>query len=418
MGAPSGGSYPQDVYYSLKNSTQKVDSNRNWHLAFEMTGFAQGTSVSVLANFAQTGIKVWSLNMEASTSFATLSAADTVGKTHEDRALYNGPRSWYYGALNRTAAAGNFFDYGWGQYDPVSHDVIGDSLFLLKVGTATYKIWIQNYKAGSAPNYDSLRYTFRIASWDNNIDRTVTVRRSPDYMTRNFAYYNILTDTWRDREPATATWDLAFTRYGDTAYAGNVPAVYPVMGVLSNKGCEVAKVQGLTPDTNAFASQTYSTRTDMIGDDWKYTVGNPPINFALDTVSYFIKSKSTMEYYLLQFTRFDGQSTGKAVFRKKYLGVVTPTSVGTTQAAATPAFTLAPNPANSSAQLMLDATEAASGTIVVADLSGRLVQRYPAQFAQGMNGFAISTATLPTGTYVVTAIGGTWKTSAKLVVQH
>ncbi len=418
MGVPAPGSYPQDVYYSFKNSTQKVDSNRNWHLAFEMTGYAQGTSVSVLANFAQTGIRVWSLNKQASTSFTTLSAADTVGKTSDDRALYNGPRSWYFGALNRTVAAGSLFDYGWGVYDQFSHNVEGDSLFLLKLGSATYKIWIQSYRAGFAPNYDSMRYTFRIASWDNSIDRTVTINRSPVYGTRNFAYYNILTDTWRDREPATSTWDVVFTRYGDTAYAGNIPAVYPVTGVLSNKGCEVAKVQGLTPDTNVVASRAYSIRTDMIGDDWKYTVGNPPINFALDTVSYFIKSKSSMEYYLLQFTRFDGQSTGKAVFRKKLLGVVTPTSVGATQAAATPFFTLAPNPASNNAQLMLDVAEAASGTIVVADFSGRSVQRFPAQFAKGMNGFQISTASLPAGTYVVTAFGGAWKASAKLVVQH
>ena len=38
--------------------------------------------------------------------------------------------------------------------------------------------------------------------------------------------------------------------------------------------------------------------------------------------------------------------------------------------------------------------------------------------AKGMNAFAISTAELPSGTYVVTAVGGAWKTAAKLVVQH
>ena len=418
MGGPTiQGGYPLDVFYSLKNGIQKTDSNRNWHLAFEMTPFP-ATDVAVLANFAQTGIKVWSLNRQASTSFTTLSASDTVGKTSDARALYNGPRSWGFGALNRTRAAGNPFDYGWGQYDMISHDLTGDSLFLIKLGNTAYKIWIQNYESGGQPlGLDSIGYTFRIATWDNSIDRTVTVRRGPSYVGRNFAYYNILTNTWRDREPATSTWDLVFTRYADTVYQGPTPVVFPVMGILSNKGCEVAKVQGLTPNETTFMAQAYDTRTDKIGDDFKYTVGSGQnTTFALDTVSYFVKSRSSMEYYLLQFTRFDGQATGKTVFRKKLLGVVT--SVGGTPAAATPFFTLAPNPANSNASLMLDATEAASGTIVVADLSGRLVQRYPAQFKKGMNAFAISTSSLPAGTYIVTAIGGAWKTSAKLVVQH
>ncbi len=418
MGAPAGGSYPMDVFYSMKNGVQKSDTNRSWHMAFEMTPFSQGTAVSILANYAQNGVKVYSLNKQASTSFTTLSAADTIGKTGEDRALYNGPRSWYYGALNRTAAAGNLFDYGWGMYDQFTNDLTGDSLFLLKVGNAAYKVWVQNYESGGAPlTPDSIGYTFRIASWDNAVDRTVVIRRGQGYTNRNFAYYNILTNTWRDREPATNSWDLVFTRYGDTAFAGALTAVYPVMGVLSNKGVQVAKVQGLSPDETTFAAQTYDLRTDKIGDDWKYTVGSGGgTSFALDSVSYFVKSKNTMEYYLLQFTRFDGLATGKSVFRKKLLGAVT--SVENTSATATPFFALAPNPATTTANLMLDATEAASGTIVIADLSGRLVQRYPAQFAKGMNAFAISTATLPAGTYVVTAMGGAWKACAKLMVQH
>src|SRR5215218_5184525 len=71
-----GPGYANDVFYSMKNGSQKVESNMNWHLAFQMTPPGPYGNVSILANHVQGGVNVYPLHMSATMNFATLSALD------------------------------------------------------------------------------------------------------------------------------------------------------------------------------------------------------------------------------------------------------------------------------------------------------------------------------------------------------
>lgn len=412
-GMAQGTSYPNDVFYSLRNGVQSTTPNNNWHLAFQMTPPGPYGNVSVLANHAQTGVQVYSLHKKASVSFASLSAADTAGLTGDARQLYNSDTSWNFGAFNRMAQSGNQFDYSWGMYDPSSHHVNGDSLYLIKADTSYYKVWIQQYKSTPA---DTVHWAFRIARLDGSEDTLVRIYRKNGFTNRLFAYYNVKTRTVIDREPARSNWDFVFTRYKELVSQGPVSMMYTVMGVLNNFDVTSADVRSSHPDTAQLQNYARTTKINGIGSDWK-AFSQATNTWNLDTVSYFIKTLNTNEYYQLQFTRFDGSGTGKIVFRKRLISA--PTAVGNITNNTITAFHMAPNPAVNAAQIMIDAKEAAANArLVVTDMSGRVVQQMPLGIRKGMNAYELNTGNFAAGTYVITIANGSWKMAEKLVVQH
>jgi len=66
-------------------------------------------------------------------------SVDTVGM-NSWKVLYNSPENWEDGAFNRNATGHP--DYGWGVYNTVTHNVTGDSIYVIKVGNELKKLWI------------------------------------------------------------------------------------------------------------------------------------------------------------------------------------------------------------------------------------------------------------------------------------
>ena len=407
-----GQGYAQDVYYSLQNGTVKTESNTNWHMAFQMTPQGQYGNAAVWANHVQGKVEVYSLHLQASTHFASLSSGDTVGKTHPSLALRNDKQSWNKGAFNQLNKSGSPFDYGWGFYDLNTHNLNGDSLFLIKINGAAYKVWIQEYI--STP-LAAINWKMRVARFDGAGDTTVTINRNPAFTNRLFAYYDVVNSEIRDREPGRYDWDLLFTRYTDSASMGSIFIAHsPVAGVFSNFGVSVAEVHDVNPDTANYQHYTFGTELNAIGYDWKHHIPQGNI-WVIDSTLFFVKTKNTNEYYKLQFLGVDGSATGKVVFRKKLIG---PTQIATMPRAAVAAFALAPNPAADAVQLMVDARQASSARVLITDISGRVVHQGAVQLQPGMNAFGFRTAQLPAGTYMVSLTDGNWKLSNKLVVAH
>lgn len=406
-----GPGYMNDVYYSFSNGTAKVEPNRNWDLAFQV--IPQGgpsSNVAIFANHVQDTVSVYSLHLQASTHFTSLSASDTIGRTGSQ--LYNSDTTWATGAFNRMNGS-NPFDFSWGVYDMTTHTVNGDSLYLIKLNQTPYKVWIQKYN--STPQ-DSIYYQFRIAQFDGTGDTTIRVYRKNGFTDRVFAYYNARTRTIVDREPARAAWDVNFTRYIEFISAGPGPLTpYAVMGALSNLNVTVADIRNVDPDTCTLAGKVFTTAINTIGSDWK-TFTPPGGPWVIDPqTTYFIKTAS--QYYQLQFTGFGGAGNGKVVFRKRFMGNV-PVGVGHINNTVS-AFLLAPNPAGNRTQVLIDAVEAASGAqLLISDISGRLVQRLPLDIRKGLNGFELNTGNFTAGTYLLTVTNGNWKLNSKLIVQH
>lgn len=406
-----GASYANDIFYSLKNGQQKSESNTNWHIAFQtLPPLGANSNVSIIANHVAGKVNVYSLHLSATAKFGALTNTDTIGKVM----LYNTDTSWNFGAFNRMNDAGNPFDYSWGAYNMTSHSVVGDSLYLITINNAAYQVWVQEYK--STPS-DSISYRVRIADFNGNNDKTIRVYRKNGYTDRNFAYYDVVNDAIRDREPSRTAWDMVFTRAIEFVAAGPGPLQpYPVTTVYSNFGVSVAEVNDLNPSTTGYDSKPYLNDIHVIGSDWKKAPMGPGSWTMRDSAHYFIKTNNTNEYYQLHFTNFYGSSNGRAVFEKRKLGDVTSVKNINTSVAA---YSIAPNPAVNETSIMIDAKEAAGNTaIFVTDITGKIVEKHIIKLNAGLNAFRINTSNYASGTYMVTIANGDWKATQKLAVQH
>jgi len=412
-GPPGPASYFLDVYYSMKNGQVHQDTNTKWHLAFDMTlPSGPNSYAGILANHVQGKVNVYSTH-KTSADFVSFSAADTTGLGAHP--LYNTDTNWHWGALNANRSLSNAFDYGWGVYDMTSHKVLGDSLYMIKVGGVAYKFLVTEY-VGSPVN--DVHYTFRIAELDNTGDKTVNIYRNQgiDFTKKNFAYYSITDDAKINHEADNTDWDIVFTRYIEPIAMGPGPKVpYPVAGVLSNIKVQVAEARKLNPDTVKHTNYTYTKFASEIGSDWKrFDMSTPPGTWVLDTVSYFVRSFNSQEYYQIKFTRFDGSSTGKYVFAKRMIAATAVKDVTSNIST----YALAPNPAVNQANFVLDAKEAGDAQLVVTSFTGQIVQRNVVSLNKGTNAFTINTSVLAPGTYIVMLTNGSWKIAEKLVVQH
>lgn len=409
-----GAGYANDIYYSLKNDEQRTEPNNNWHLAFQMTPQGPYGNVSVFANHVPGGLHIYPMHLKASTNFATFGYADTVGKTGMNKELFNSDTSWNFGAFNKMADPNNPFDYSWGQYMQATHEVVGDSLYLISYAGGDYKMWIQKYISVPA---DSVGWIFRIAKLDGTQDTTIRLYRVPNYSSRLFAYYNIATKTVIDREPGRYTWDLLFTRYKEYIPGAPGSPFYSVTGALTNFDVVVAKKisAGSPADTTGFATFTYSKKQNEVGSNWKTYAQAANQWYVSDSNYYFIKTKNTNEYWEVKFTYTDGSAGGKMAFSKRMLGTITGIK---NVASPIIGYHLAPNPATADVNILVDAKEPVKGaTVFVTDLTGKVVM----QSKIDLNGFAaykLNVAPLSSGTYVITVTNGSWKVADKLIVQH
>src|SRR5690606_21798716 len=113
---------------------------------------------------------------------------------------------------------------------------------------------------------DSIHWEFRIAKFDGTEDTTISVYRKPNYTDRLFAYYNINTKMFSDREPSRSAWDLLFTRYKEYVFGAPGVPYYSVMGVLSNFDVLVAEMQHVSEDdTVGYVGYSYTTRMNQVG---------------------------------------------------------------------------------------------------------------------------------------------------------
>lgn len=430
-----GAGYANDVFYDLGTGATHLAQGTDWHLAFQMTSFGEKDfNASIRASHAKKNLMIYSLNRRATSDFAGIGPADTVGKTDPSRRLYNNDSSWGEGAFSQNRNRVDAFNYGWGMYSGPSgdHSLTGDSVYLIQAyvidpvtralapGNA-WKLWIQKYV--STPK-DSIRYTFRIAKLNGSDDRTVSINRQTQggdmFTDRLFAYYNIDSNRILNREPSRQSWNMLFTQYYQLLQAG--PSVYAtaVTGVLENQGLEVADVRQVDVESAVYTAYARNTRIDEIGYDWKTYM---PATFSYkmaDSTSFFIKTKAAgvTSYYQLQFLRFDGgtpPATGKIVFRKRMIASL---GVSGVAAQAVSNWTIAPNPAQNEAQIMMDVKTATNAQLVITDMAGRVVKTTSLSLKQGMNAFSLSTGAWPAGMYAVQIAGGDWKMSTRLAVAH
>lgn len=126
--------YQQDVFYNLNTGAKAVALIKNWDLAFSTNALEVGIRINSV-----NGVNLWAVPGIDINGWATLDSAGYQSWAE----LHNTDSAIYYGAFNINAN-GSTFDFSWGVYDFNTHEVVGDSLFLIKVTDLQGNVYFKN----------------------------------------------------------------------------------------------------------------------------------------------------------------------------------------------------------------------------------------------------------------------------------
>jgi hypothetical protein len=374
----------------------------NWDLAFDMMS---NRTAAIWNNPLTT--KAWN-SRKSTASWATISYADTLNCLPPNE-VFNMDTAWTIGSFNRTGypVAANPFNYGWGTYSTVTHNVYGDSVFILKKGNAYKKVMVDSLD-GFAYNWK-----IKIADMDGANQQLVTINKLPNFSNRIFAYYNLSTNTVLNREPADTTWDITFNRYTSLQTQGGATQNYNVVGVLNGiKGIKAAQLNNVDILSAAPGGTTpFVPNISEIGSDWKTFTGTA---WALtDSLVYFVKDRAGC-VTKIWFTGFGGSATGKTNFKKQgcyFVGIKSISALVT-------AFAMQPNPAQNNTEILLETKTQSPATLSIINTLGQVMRTVPLQLNSGLNVFALNTQALPTGQYFINIKAKGINITEKLLVTH
>jgi hypothetical protein len=378
--------YSMDVYYSMQNGVVKSEARTNWDIAFS----TYKMSSSILIN-GGSGVELYTYPNGDTADWATV---DTAGISTWP-IMNNSEESWEEGAFGANALGHP--DYGWGIYNMVTHNLTGDSLFIIKTKDGSFmKLWIMGKESMAGI------YHFRFASIDGSSDTTINLDSSP-YSTKNFIYYDLGNKQILDREPASDTWDILFTKYMAAQPNGGF---YSVTGVLSNIGTKVSKHSNVDTSTIDWPATMLSDNISTIGWDWK-TFSMSTFSYVVaDSLVYFVENANG-DIYKMIFTGFDGSSTGNVYFTKQLLSLT-----AISQYTDNIEVTVFPNPATDFIRVSI-AADNVDANINIYNVAGKLVKTLSTN-SQLTN---ISVSELPKGLYFVNIQNDKTNLVNKIIVQ-
>lgn len=393
-----GAGYANQVWYSLADDEKGVQAKNNWDIAFRASG---GMSSDIMVNHSGGGT-IWAYPKANKSGWASV---DTTGLSLWIP-QYNMETAWN-GALGRYADAANPYDLGWGIYDMGSHNVNGDSIYIVKTQTGNFKkLTIDKLASGT--------YTFTYANLDGSGSTTSTLAKSA-YSTKNYGYFNLDTKTAIDREPAAEEWDLVFGQYSTGDYASMGIAGYTVTGVLVNDTLKIAKavVDPTTRATfNAYGPLTFSDNINGLGYNWKSTSG-----VIKDSNVYFVRTNNG-NIWKLNFTGWISGATGNGsvIFTKQLLTAV---SIKETMKSNT-TIGLSPNPAVNGQNINIVYNFDANVNSAIAqiyDMTGRVVMTQQLETSKGLHAQILNSGNLNSGIYIISVVADNQATQQRLIVQ-
>lgn len=399
-----GPNYTQQVYYKLSDGSAVNVANTDWDLAFTTIGFQDaGIHLNEAAGSQGAALELY---LAPTSDFDALIDPETLGAR-----LYNDEESWNFGAFNAVREAGNFADFGWGQYNPSSNQVVGNKVFVLKLRDGNYKKLEISSLIGTA-------YNFRHANLDGSEEVQLTLDKS-DFPNSGLAFFSLSSGSALSTVPSTSDWDLLFTRYVTSLDDGSGTGTildYLVTGTLSGQGVEVAKAEGIDPTTvdHTEYANDYLSALDVIGYDWKgFDLGTFSWIIPLDR-AYFVKTAEGRIWKLIFFD-FEGASTGTVVFEKTDLGLVS--AVDSPEGLLSD-FTVFPNPVVGEATIALSLAQAGQGRLSLRNAMGQEVWTEQASFPAGFQVRQLPDLGLAAGTYFLSLqLAGTQSTQPLIIAR-
>ena len=376
-----GAGYSVQSWYKFETDKETKAPINNWDLAFT----ARKLDAAIWVNHAAALYKA----VAPASAWATLTV-DTTALLATGQTQVNTDSSWFVGAMNRTGD--NVFDYGWGNYSVASHNVTGDSVYVIKAATdgKWRKMLIERLALDTS-------FFVRIADLNGANQTTFEVKKG-SYTGKNFGYYSFATNTQLDREPLAKDWDVTVWRHWGLTPDGNgVFQAYLLTGILQNNGTSVAKVTKRDTTSDSYAGQLFKPQINIIGADWKsFNLATNAWKVA-DSTTYFVKT-SNGKIYKTIFTGFGGTGTGNCIFTREFLGT---TSVKVTDNKIA-ALAVSPNPATDGQfNIVYDFGKTPqSADFQLINLAGQAVYRQKLQNTEGVQILQMPTLNLANGIYL------------------
>ena len=386
-----GPSYANDIYYSFEDGVVASPARNTWDIGFRTTVW----TASIITNGA------------FSVYLYTYPKADTAGWNSVDTSgiaswpvLYDDETDWEYGAFNRNGFGHP--DYGWGKYNPINHDVVGDSIYILKTLSGSYyKLWI--LRKNSIENTYYLRY----ADLDGGNQKEVTLDINP-YRSKNFVYYNLDNSELIDREPDSASWDVLFTKYMGLQPNGTY---YPVVGVLNNVKAYAQEFYPVSPDFIDWTITSLDSTKSPIGWEWKSFDMNTMTWSVADSTAFFVQTWDR-DIYKLVFTKFGGSSSGKVVF-ESYLQ--SPSSVINPMKEKF-SVVVYPNPVTDHFTVNFNQEVTGTAQISIFDITGKMIFQDEQAIESHAVNIRLSETALQNGLYVLKIMAGDEVFSSRFMI--
>lgn len=389
--------YAKQVFYQIQTGAKHASPMTQWHIAH--TTLQMDNSIRL--NHAA-GVFAFIYPNGDNSAYNSF---DTTGWMNWDMP-YNDMKDETLGALNQQKDPNNQWDFSWGVYDPTSHVVKGDSLYLIVVGSGANT---QLYKFMPIMQDKNGDFIFEFGPIDATSGQPDTIKQSQANQGM-FKYYNFNLDKQVSIETAGGDWHLNFSRYYDwvPAPGGGPLVMYPTNGVESKRGLKIAQVNGVefddivsnpqafidiaNSDTAIASGHGFNLGLTRIGGDWKFFNGS---SFAIVPRKNYIvavPNATGTEYWALRFLSFAGQSTGVITLEKSKLGELA--SVETPNTADVVVF---PNPSNN--RIWIKSNKQAIKAVRLMDLAGRTLHTQTSEDTV----IEINIENLPAGQYIVEA---------------
>ncbi|MCX6279761.1 MAG: hypothetical protein NT004_16960 [Bacteroidetes bacterium] len=285
--------YANEVYYSLATGIALTSPRATWDIAFRTTK----RSSSIIINDGA-GVALYTYPKSDTSGWATI---DTTGLSSW-KPMYNDPGNWENGAFSRYAKG--YFDYGWCIYNDVTHNLVGDSLFVIKLRDGNFKkLWM--IKKLSSLDI----YLFRYANLDGSGEQYVSEDVS-SLIATDFSGFSLQTNARVAFQPVRNTWDILFTKYMSVQSDGSP---YLVTGALGADSVITKKFYPVALNYSNSEVGIWDSTRSSIGWNWKIFNMNTYTYKIVDSTVYFIKPVKG-DIYKLYFTAFSGTSTGIVKF--------------------------------------------------------------------------------------------------------
>jgi hypothetical protein len=296
-----GSNYSTEVFYSLSMGETQSSEITEWDLAH--------TTVSRDNCLRLNHAKGWELRQYPKGSTADWATMDT-SDWKSWPIYFNSPDNHLLGAFNRTKNSKNVWDFSWGVYNPNSHEVVGDSLFLLiKDGQPFLKFWPVVQKINGDLIIETQALDGSSAKRDTLLQSTAG-KRHHKYLSFAQGQFNV--------EPLKDQWDLRFTQYAEPQWDATNSAWKPniVVGVQSSPNLRVKPIENHTWQwaLDSFWSYNGATLFDLnaVGSNWKVLDSQTQTWSVNPNLTYWLDNDSSQ--VLFHFIKFEGETSGKIVF--------------------------------------------------------------------------------------------------------